>query len=376
MVNKKILNYFRKKFIKIKWKFISTENNNKLRIYSRIEYPFKNIKVVNDDIRIKKSFEACNKFVQIEYISKLPFKTLIEPEYGWIIKDFNHIFIDSLSYGTTNIAPSFKNLIKTKFFERENIKKVELVISLRDTGEDSYFHFYNDILNKIVLLNEFNVDKNIPLVISKKLYQKHFFKDIVKRCSLKDRKWLIQDNFYLESKEVIYCKTLPHDKDHYYKLLNLLNIPYPNLNTNKRIFLTRNPLRGRYIENIDEIIEIVKNYNFEIVDTENMSIDEQINLFSNCRSVIGLHGAGLTNIIFRRGAPLSLLEIFPPEHIPPHYYWLALIFNYKYDGIVGSYKNLKQDNKNFISQKKPYYLDPDIFVSKLEKLEKEGFFNY
>ena len=374
MVNKKNSNSLRKKIIKFIWRSISTENNNKLRIYSKTEYPFKNKKVIIDDLKIKQSLETCNNFDQHEYIVRLPFKSLIEPEYGWIIKGFNNIFIDSLPYGTMGIAPSFKKLIKTRIFKRKKIKKEDLVISLRDTSEASYFHFYNDVLNKIVLLDDFKIDKNIPFVISEKLYQKPFFKDVINRCTLKNRNWIIQDDYYIEAKEIIYCKTFPHNKNHYYKLLDLLNIPKPDLNSKKRIFLTRDPLKGRNIENIDKIIEISRDFNFEIVDTENMSIDEQINLFSNCRSVIGLHGAGLINIIFRRGAPLSLLEIFPPEHIPPHYYWLTLIFNYNYDGIIGSYTNSGRNTNNFISQKRSYYLDPDIFTKKLDKLEKEGFF--
>ncbi|MHB8280859.1 MAG: glycosyltransferase family 61 protein [Candidatus Humimicrobiaceae bacterium] len=371
---KKAKNSLRSKIIRFLWKTINTEKNKDLRFYSKLDHPFKDKEVKIEDLKIKKSMEICKNFDQHEYIVKLPFKTLIEPDYGWVIKGFNNIFMDSLPYGTENLPPSFKKLIKTRLFNRNNIKKEDLVISLRDTSEASYFHFYNDVLNKIILLDDFNIDKNIPLIISKKLYQKRFFQDILNRCSLKDRKWIVQDNYYIETKEVIYCKTLPHDKNHYEKLLNLLNIPEPNLNANKRIFLTRDPSKGRSLENIDEIIEIAKNFDFEIIDTENMSLDDQINLFSSCRSVIGLHGAGLTNVIFRRGAPLSLLEIFQPDNIPPHYYWLALIFNYKYDGILGSYNNLNKEVDNSTPLKRSYYLNPGIFTKKLEKLEKERFF--
>jgi len=366
-------NLIRKKIIKLIWKLATTETDKNLRVFSRTEYPYKDINVINDNPIIKQSLERCNNFMQIEYVVKLPFKTLIEPRYGWIIKDFNKIFADSLGYGTMDIPPSFKNLMKTRIFKREKIKKIKSAISLRDTGEASYFHFYNDFLNKIVLLDDLGIDKSLPLIISSNLNNKPFFQNILERCSLKDRNWLIQDDFYIEAKEIIYCKVLPHDKNHYFKLLDLLNIPKPDLASKKRIFLTRDSSKGRNIENIDKIIEIAKKYDFEIIDTDNISINEQIELFSKCRYLIGLHGAGLTNIIFRRGAPLSMLEIFPPEHIPPHYYWLSLIFNYNYDGIVGTYNEQKKSQDSVISQKKSYYLDPDIFIKKLNRLRKEGF---
>jgi hypothetical protein len=374
MRNKSKIKTLRKKFIRVVWKLVNTANNKNLRIFSRTEYPFKGIKVINDNPVIKKSLEGCNNFIQHEYVVKLPFKSLIEPKYGWIIKDFNKIFDDSLAYGTLDIAPSFKNLIKTRTIRREKIKKIKSAISLRDAAEASYFHFYNDFLNKIILLNDLGIDTDLPLIISAELNNKPFFQDILKRCPLKNRNWVIQNDCYIETKEIIYCKVLPHDKGHYLKLLNLLNIPKPNITMEKRIFLTRDPYKGRNIENIDRIIEIAKEYDFEIIDTENMSIGEQIDLFSRCRSLIGLHGAGLVNIIFRRGAPLSILEIFPPEHIPPHYYWLSLIFNYSYDGIMGSYREKGNKNNYTISQKKSYYLDPDTFIKKMDKLKKEGFF--
>ena len=369
----KTKNSVRKIIKKLLWHCSDTEANRKFRIYSRIEFPFKNKEVIIDDLKIKKSMEMFSNFEQYEYIVKLTKKSIIEPDYGWIITGFNNILCDSLPYGTEYLLPSFKKYIKTKLCSKEKIKKEKIVISLRDTSETSYFHFYNDVLNKIVLLDDFKIDENIPIVISKNLSQKTFFKDVLNRSNLKKRAWIIQDNFYIEADEIIYCKNFPHNKAHFEKLLDLLNIPEPDLNTERRIFLTRDPSKGRNLENINEIIGICTKYGFEIVDTEKMSLDEQIKLFSNSRNIVGLHGAGLTNIIFRRGGPLSLLEIFPPDNIPPHYYWLTIIFNYKYDGIVGTYSN-SDEEKNFEPLKRPYYLNPDIFIKKLERLEKEKFF--
>ncbi|HAX17866.1 MAG TPA: hypothetical protein DCY00_04645, partial [Actinobacteria bacterium] len=104
-------NLIRKKIIKLIWKLATTETDKNLRVFSRTEYPYKDINVINDNPIIKQSLERCNNFMQIEYVVKLPFKTLIEPRYGWIIKDFNKIFTDSLGYGTMDLPPSFKNLI-------------------------------------------------------------------------------------------------------------------------------------------------------------------------------------------------------------------------------------------------------------------------
>jgi capsular polysaccharide biosynthesis protein len=94
-----------------------------------------------------------------------------------------------------------------------------------------------------------------------------------------------------------------------------------------------------------EVRQILERYNFEVYDAERLSLAEQMQLFSESRYIVGLHGAGLTNIIFRRDEELSLLEIFPPNNIPPHYYWLASIYGHKYDAIAGF---LDQDNQRSI----------------------------
>jgi capsular polysaccharide biosynthesis protein len=43
---------------------------------------------------------------------------------------------------------------------------------------------------------------------------------------------------------------------------------------------------------------ILEKYSFEIVPLESLSFKEQIKLFSEAKIVLGLHGAGLANVVF------------------------------------------------------------------------------
>ena len=68
---------------------------------------------------------------------------------------------------------------------------------------------------------------------------------------------------------------------------------------------------------------------------------EQIELFSMCRYLISIHGAGLTNMIYRHRNPMTILEIIQPSaYIPFHYITLAHQYNYSYDIILGEKGNL------------------------------------
>jgi hypothetical protein len=188
----------------------------------------------------------------------------------------------------------------------------------------------------LALLHEHGVGADLPIVVSARLANKSYFRAAVARSpQLRARRWIVHDRQHIDVDEVIVCKTLPHRKRTFDALLDLLNVPPADSQSNRRIFLTRNARRGRYIANGADVARVCAEYGFEALDADRLSLDEQIACFSRARYVVGIHGAGLTNTIFRRGAPLSLLELFPPDNLPPHYWWLAQNYGYGYDALVG-----------------------------------------
>ncbi len=372
------------------WKFVNAKFINGKYITKRIKPPGPIEKDFYDN-RIKKSFQhACN-YDQYEYLISCHGNFYIEPINGWIISEFNKILVDSLPNSNKEIPkfnknvlvnkaireevmPSFNKYLEVRLFNFKSVINEKSAISLRDISDASYFHFYNDFLSKIILLEEYDLIQDKPLVISKRLYEKKFFKEILEMSELKDKNWIIQDKQFIRTENVIYCEAMPYEKKYFLGILKLLKTPKPDQNSKKRIFVTRSEDSGRNILNMSEIKEVCDCYGFEIVDTEKLSIYHQIELFSKARSVIAIHGAGITNIIFRGLAPLSLLEIFSPYMQSVHYYWLASIFNHEYDAIIGESSGDVVDN-NVLSNKKPFYLDPSKLEQKINSLIKDNFFS-
>ena len=73
-----------------------------------------------------------------------------------------------------------------------------------------------------------------------------------------------------------------------------------------------------YLENKESInnkkkLSYLIKYGFSIIRLENYSIDEQINIFMNAKFIIGVHGAGLTNIIFSKPGT-NVIEIIPKSY--------------------------------------------------------------
>jgi hypothetical protein len=136
-----------------------------------------------------------------------------------------------------------------------------------------------------------------------------------------------------------FIKTLPVDRHCLDIVLEWLHPPRPT-GKERRLFVSRKETDGRTPTNLEEIRRLLDNYGFDEVFPEELCLEEQMRLFVDARHVIGIHGAGLTNLLFRRENPLALLELFPPEIFPPfkaapHYYWLCAKYGYKYDAMRG-----------------------------------------
>ena len=85
-----------------------------------------------------------------------------------------------------------------------------------------------------------------------------------------------------------------------------------DLNFYKKVFLARKNSQRSYNQN--ELIEIVKKYEFNIIYTDELNLLEQISLFSNSKYIVGPTGAAWTWLIFSPKNKLKCL-IWLPEYL-------------------------------------------------------------
>ncbi len=107
-------------------------------------------------------------------------------------------------------------------------------------------------------------------------------------------------------------------KEHLFKLKSLL---IKNVHTINKpyIYITRKNELKRKIENEDEIIPMLKQYNFEIIDSSLLTFQQQVELFSQCKILISIHGAGLTNVLFM-DKQTQLIEFYKKNTFINHCY--------------------------------------------------------
>jgi hypothetical protein len=299
-------------------------------------YPFRENEVNIDDIEdeaVRAYMRKWNDWTQEEYVLQFEKPCYIEPDLGWAIVSKNHLLYYSLGISRTLFLPK-PDLVK--FRKKKNVITVKKAISLRDTGEENYFHFYNDVLTKLYFLEQVGIPiEQTPVIISKKLWNKEYFQYYLNHNTrMKALNWLLQDNEYIRSESTIFCKALTHRPDLYTRIFSSLRVVSA---AHKKIFLTRNKKRLRHISNEAEVRNVFMKYDFETVDADLLSIADQIKVFSGAAFIAGVHGAGLTNLMFRVG-PCKVLEIFPypdQDYLPFHYIMIAKLKGFSYNGLIG-----------------------------------------
>ncbi|MDO9551456.1 DUF563 domain-containing protein [Rhodonellum sp.] len=215
-------------------------------------------------------------------------------------------------------------------------KKIYLkeAISIKYAWQN-YYHFFIDTLSQLFFLEENGIPNHIPIVVPNKFPSIKYVQEFLKLSTFVKRRIIIQKpNEYYYIQKLILCKDT-FQSDSVYKVVESLNY-IRNYEKNDRLFIFRPVEHGRAIINFSEIEKIVVKFGFKIVDSSKLSLEEQIVLFSGASEIIGVHGAGLTNIIFRSGHHLKILEIFPgAELTPEHYRNLSKKMGFKYSCILG-----------------------------------------
>jgi len=134
-------------------------------------------------------------------------------------------------------------------------------------------------------------------------------------------------------------------------------------NKYKRIYITRGSARYRKIHNEEALIEILKKYDFKILDMGNFNIYEQANIFNSAEVIIGIHGAALSNVVFCK-PQTKLVEIFNPLYMPTMYWGIASQVGVEYYCSIG-----KSLDTHFNETEIEILLSKDIEVD-LEQIQK------
>ncbi len=301
------------------------------------------------------------------------------------LTDNNFSFKDLFRWGNSSRYNNFyTKSFSANFFERKkNFKKFSDVVILGSSVSNNYFRNIITFLPRIFFIS----DKEINLAIHRSTSNKFkvFIKEILNQKNIKIKKFIyLDDDFYKFNN----CQ-IPQffTRAASVRILSR-SLSYNKKDTGLKLYLSRQNSDYRNLINEGDIIEKLKSKNFMIVDTNNMSIFEQIKMFSAADVIIGPTSSALVNIVFSQKGT-RVIEIIPKykynyeKGLKTRYSKICKYLKLNYMSIeadpvkLGFYWNdkLNQNTNKFISKKilkeSNYYNDLLIEVKKFEKITND-----
>lgn len=212
----------------------------------------------------------------------------------------NHQFIkEYCTFEQISRKRIFLSLFKSLLFRKKRIKKGILALSSFGTN---YHHFLADVLPTWFLVkNEKLISESSPLILPE-YYLNYPY--IIQALNILNIPIEVVPTHIIASIEDVIIFKAPRISHFNPLLFNDLRsflfkeFPSSGSKLNERIFISRAKASRRKITNEDLVVQCLLKYGFRILHTEDLSLLDQIEIFRSCKILVGMHGAGLSNMIF------------------------------------------------------------------------------
>lgn len=300
---KKIIRSFKKKF------FINFYGD--LKIADKKKEYFLNLKKKTVNFGEKKNynvFEISNARVFFDKINDVSFikQNYLISSISHQIRKFKKKGLKDDSYNNDLIKKNFVLKNGTPKFAKK-LKGNVCSLLYTNASKDNYYHWLTDVLPKIGILQKTNLFNKINFFL---IHGKHknFQSESLKLLNIDKRKLIDANKFnhiyaenlitvdhpFMKKNFLLDSKSLPTWISEWYKK-KLIKFKQTN---KKNILVLRKNSQRRKILNENELTRYLKSKSFKPVYLEDLSFKKQINLFAHANIVIGLNGAGLSNLFF------------------------------------------------------------------------------
>lgn len=202
---------------------------------------------------------------------------------------------------------------------------------LTGVGSTGYFHWMLDVLPRFPLIKEVAPTVDgwlVPGIASP------FLAESLQFAGIEGRIEYLSSNDHVQADEIVVSSppsvsgNPPRWVGQFLKgLANESAIT--NESGSDRIFISRGAAKARRMRNEHALSRKLETLGFKVVCLEALSLQQQIELFSNATTIIAPHGAGLTNLAFSKPGA-RVLEIFNPTYINATFWALGCLNSLDY----------------------------------------------
>ncbi len=252
------------------------------------------------------------------------------------------VVLDSINLDFKYIKSSkfIKSFFKIIF--RTPNSYLQNVICFSGSLDNNKFHWFIDYLPRLQYVIENNIQNKFIYIINKN--EINHIRYYLNTIGIKNKNIIYWDekNYLIKSLHIYSSRFLKYQKNKYevysLKSINWLHSYFQDIFKDvkinpkyKKILILRKKKDLRSILNESELVSFLKNYDYDTIYLENFSENEIIKIFKSAKTIITVHGAALSNIIFSK--KIKIIEIYPssfPEESAFVYYQLSRHLKFKH----------------------------------------------
>jgi len=275
--------------------------------------------------------------------------------YYFPITENNETFTSLFNRDFNNTSHFYSQKFFNNFKDNRNsLKKFRELYILGSNAGNNYYSNLLQFLPRIF----FNKKTNLKLAIHRNSSNKYrkFIGSILKSLNIEFTFVFLDDDFYYfkdsEFPQFLNINTSIEI------LKNFFN-PKTNEELSKKIYVTREGSNYRKIINEGDVVKLLREKGYRVINPQLYEIEEQIEIFSNAEKIVAPHGSNLANIIFCKPGT-EIFEIIPSfkdneKILEERYLNLSLINNLKYKKIISD--TIDVENHSPLAKK---YIHNDI----------------
>jgi capsular polysaccharide biosynthesis protein len=246
------------------------------------------------------------------------------------------------SFAFPHTRASWKRRSVVKFFAnnyllRRRRRFARASIWVTDDWSAGYFHWLADVLPRLFTMKE--QLKDLVLLLPHACKQLQYVADSLLPFGLGGVEFIAPDEVLVCENLLVPTQTAPsgHYNDELIRSVRKLMVEFfvdnataARETATDRIYISRAGAPKRRIANEEEVLAVLREFNFRIVHAEDHSFAEQVRLAAGSRHLVSNHGAGMTNMLFMKPGTNVFELRYANDSISNCYFTLASALNLNY----------------------------------------------
>ena len=237
-------------------------------------------------------------------------------------------------------VPDNQNALLTRKLRLSQLPKCidSVVISLLTgtPGNDNYYHWFFDCLTRLYLADLVAKSyQNIKYLIPDDIFP--YQKQSLAQLGIDPSNYITSCDVNFVQSKLLIASSYPNPElndppewciDFIRK--SFLHLAEDTGNTNQLIYISRgDSIRSRRLINENYLLSLLVPLGFRVFHLSKINFIDQITLFANAKIVVGVHGAGFTNLVFSQPGTI-VCEIFGEAYQPVMYKKISNYLGLKY----------------------------------------------